>query len=515
LATVGFNQQSFNRLNYNSRALDIITESVPAQALTTGENFIGQDEFDWAIRGGFYRLKYIFDDKYLFTFNGRYDLSSRFLKENNSVFTPSASVGWRLSNEKFMDFSNDWLNNLMIRDIYGVIGNEAISRGGTQLYYPFKPALPFTKSLGYIFDGDVNPAAITGVPTLVSPSLTWETVTTQGIGLDFSAFNNRLSGSFDYYERIAEDIIVPEGARPSILGIGSPDGNNADTKTKGYEVSLSWKDRIGNDFSYGVGLNFCDSRACYTRFKGNPNNRINEIYVGREVGELWGLTTEGFFTTQAEADEAKTGGNHDQSFISGSGRGWKPGDIKYRDLNGDGKIDNGTNTKGDSGDYSIIGNTRARYNYGINLDLGYKGWSLSAFFQGVGKRDINPGGDVEFWPYRDSFDNIQEHQLDTWTPDNPNAYYPQLEAGATRNYQTQTRYLQDGAFLRLRNLSLVYNLSQKALDKLPISGLTLSLVGTNVWETHNLRKPYDPDGNDDGLQDPYRRSYSLGVKVQF
>jgi TonB-linked SusC/RagA family outer membrane protein len=509
-AMVGFNQQSFNELAYSSRSFDVITESVPAQNLTTGETpQLGQSEFDWAIRAGFYRLNYTFDDKYLFTFNGRYDLTSRFRKDSRSVFTPSASAGWRISNEKFFEGIKDKLslNNLMFRANYGTSGNQQVDT------YAYIPTLPFTQREDYVFGNNVNAVAITGAPDLVNPQLTWETVTTLGFGLDFAALNNRLSGSFDYYKRTTEDMLVDGGTVPSILGTGAPEDNAAALEVTGYEATLSWRDRIGEDFSYGVGLNFYDSRGFYTKYDLNPSNSFGDIYVGREIGEIWGLTTEGYFQTQAEADTALAGGTHDQSFVSGSGRGWKPGDIKYADLNGNGEIDNGDGSYLNSGDYKVIGNSSARYNYGINLDLGYKNWSFSAFFQGVGKRDINPGTALAFWPWRSGFDNIRPDQLDTWSEDNTDAYFPQPELDATRNYQTQSKYLQNGAFLKLRNVSLAYTLPQATLDKLPISGLTLTFVGTNLWESTNMRGPFDPERSI-GIQTPFRRTFTLGARIK-
>ncbi|MCT4589489.1 MAG: TonB-dependent receptor [Carboxylicivirga sp.] len=497
---VGFNQHSFNNLYYNASRRDLISQSVPSLNLTLGEDYVNQSEYHWAVRGAFYRINYAFDEKYLVEFNGRYDGSSRFKKESRFGFFPSASAAWRISQEAFMESTRNWLDNLKLRVSYGSLGNQS----GVPPYGYIAQMDTYKPS--YIL-GDERPVAV-GQPGLIDPSLTWETVTTLNFGLDATLLNNRLNFTGDIYNRHTTDMLVSGDALPGILGTDPPTYNAADLETKGWELSIAWNDRIGQ-VKYGLRATIADSRAYITKFD-NPTGALSRYRVGEELGEIWGYKTEGFFMTEDEAATALAGGSHDQSAISG--RKWVPGDIKYADLNGDGKIDKGDVTADDPGDLTIIGNSRARYNYGITANASWKGLNVEAFFQGVGRRHFMPSGSV-FWPYASAWDNLQTHQLnDTWTQDNPNAYYPQMEAYADRNYKTQSKYLQNAAYIRLKNVSLSYSLPQNIITKAGLGAVVVSFNGHNLWEAHKLREPFDPEGGN-GLQAPYRRSYSFGLKV--
>ncbi|MCG8308760.1 MAG: TonB-dependent receptor [Cytophagales bacterium] len=504
----GFNQQDFNSLRYYSQRRDIISESVPALNLTLGEDFIGQSEYHWAIRGAFYRVNYSYDNRYLFEFNGRYDGTSRFKQSDRFGFFPSASAAWRISGESFMQNTSSWLDDLRLRASYGSLGNQYLDTNDRNRdNYAYIPTMEAYR-VNYIL-GDEKPVAI-GAPGLVDPALTWETVTTLNFGLDILMLDNRLGFNFDIYNRITSDMLVSGDALPGILGTNPPTRNSADLETKGWELTASWRDDIG-EVGYGLRFNVSDSRSYISKFD-NPTGALSRYRVGQEVGEIWGYETEGFFQNEDEAAEAQSGGSHDQSFISG--RTWKPGDIKYKDLNGDNKIDEGDQTLDNPGDLKIIGNSRPRYNFGITANASWKGFTLEAFFLGVGQRHFVPSGSI-FWPYYSAWDNLQTHQLnETWTPENPNAYFPQMEAYAYRNYEAQTKYLQNAAYVRLKNLSLIYAFPQSITEKLHLSGLLLSFNGHNLWESHSLRAPFDPEGGN-GLEAPFRRSYSLGLKVNF
>ncbi|NKI27453.1 TonB-dependent receptor [Arenibacter sp. 6A1] len=509
LATIGYNQEQYLSEFYNIRKYNLITESVPAPDLTLVNELSDIDSnhgaSNWAIRGGFYRVNYDYDGKYLLEFSGRYDGTSRFKKGNRFGFFPSGSLGWRVSKEKFMDGTDEWLSDLKLKVSYGSIGNQ--DGGGT---YPYISTLSIGESSNIL--GTIRPTTV-GLPSVVDPFITWEEVSSSNYGVDAAFLKNKLEAGFDYYIRTTEGMRVAGDPLPGIFGSGAPDRNAANLETKGWEARLSWRDKI-KEFNYGVNLNVWDSRAHITKFDNNPTNSLGGAwYVGEEFGEIWGYETEGFFNTAAEAAEAEAGGAHDQSDF---GSNWKAGDIKYRDLDGDGKVDDGEGLVGDSGDRKIIGNRSARYNYGITLNGSYKGFGFEAFFQGVGKRDYNPTGDGSiFYPFVSRWDNIQKHQVGrSWTQDNPNAYFPQLETG-TRNYATQTKYLQDASYIRLKSLSISYALPSDVLDKLPISNLVLSLNGRNLWEEHSLPEPYDPENLGNPFGAPLRRSYSLGVKVNF
>ena len=504
----GFNQQSFNDLFYFVQRRGVISESVPSLNLTLGEPedvSLGQSESHWAIRGGFLRASYDYKNKYLFQFNGRYDGTSRFAEDSRFGLFASASGAWRISEESFMDFSSGWLNDLKLRASYGSIGNQ--SGASTYAYI----ATMDTFEPGVLLGG--TEAVAVSTPDLVDPSITWENVETTNIGLDVALLGNRLSMSLDLFRRLTKDMRVDGARLPGFLGTDAPETNAADLETEGFETTIAWNDRIGNKMRYGIRFNLSDSRAFITKYDNNPNQLISDFYVGQELGEIWGYETEGFFQSEDEAQEALAGGSHDQSAINGI---WKPGDIKYRDLNGDGRIDQGANTVDDPGDRRIIGNNRARYIYGVNVHVDYKNFRFEAFGQGVMKRNLFTANSLYF-PYYSRWDNVQQWQLNnSWTPENPNAFFPQFEADVRRNYQTQTRYLQNFAYFRLTSLSISYSFSNELLSKIPIvNEATITLSGRNLFEVHDILGDFDPQGNGSGFTEPFRRIYSAGLRLKF
>lgn len=515
---VGFNQEEYWLKDFKAKRENMINDKIPSLNLTNGEDYVSQSEYSWATRGAFYRLNYSFKDRYLFETSGRYDGSSRFPKDSRFGFFPSASVGWRISEESFMKWSRKYLDNLKFRITYGALGNQDVS---TYAYIASMEA----KQINYLLGGQ-RPIGV-NVPALVSPDLTWETVKTLNFGIDFSLFDSRLNGSFDVYERKTLDMLTSGDAMPGILGASAPERNGADLSTKGWELVLNWNDHIG-DFTYGISFTLSDSKSKITKYD-NPTGSLKTHYEGETIGEIWGYETEGFIDTEEKRDYINNNGIQ-QYFYNGA---WKLGDIQYRDINDDGKVDRGDYTLGNHGDLKVIGNNQAHYNYGISLSAGWKGLSVSAFFQGVGKRDFMPSGYM-FWPFSDAWGNIQEHQLDTWSIDNPNAYYPQLEAAADRNYENQTKYLQNGAYIRLKNLSISYELPKQWLKHTFIENARFTLSGRNLWTGTKLIKPYDPeimvqaidpeDGTEaktidtrikNGLFYPLKREFAIGIALNF
>lgn len=496
----GFNQDEYWRHHIMAEREDMINDHVPSLNLTNGEDYVSQSEYSWATRGAFYRINYSFKDRYLLETSGRYDGSSRFAKDSRFGFFPSASVGWRISEESFMKWSRKYLDNMKLRVSYGSLGNQDVST------YAYIAAMSADK-VSWLLGGK-RPIGIKP-PNLVSAGLTWETVNSLNFGADISLLNNRLGGSFDIYERKTLDMLTSGDAMPGILGASAPERNAADLSTKGWELSLNWNDHIG-DFTYGVGFNLYDSKTKITKFD-NPTGSLKTHYVGETIGEIWGYETEGFIDTKEKLDNINNNGTQ-QYFYNGL---WKMGDIMYRDLDSDGKVDRGKYTLEDHGDLKVIGNSQARYNYGINLSLGWKGLSVSAFFQGTGKRDFEVGGSL-FWPYYSSWQNLQEHQLDCWSEDNPNAYFPQMETDASRNYETQTQYLQNASYIRLKNVSIAYELPKLLLINTFIESARITLSGRNLWEHSDLIVPYDPEGGtSNGKIFPFKREYAVGVALNF
>jgi TonB-linked SusC/RagA family outer membrane protein len=407
-----------------------------------------------------------------------------------------------------MSGTSGWLDQLKLRASYGQLGNQLlVDNNGNQILYPYIPTMGSGQSQFMMTSGSRTP--FVSAAGLVSPTLTWESVTSQNIGLDFTILNNRLDVAFDVYSRDTKDMLT-QGVLPQVAGVAAPRENAADLRTKGWELAATWQDRINDDWNYSVMLALADNISEITKFD-NPTGDLNKRYVGQIIGERWGYVTEGIFQT---ADEVT---NHaDQSRF---GPNWRPGDIKYQDLNGDGVISPGNNTLDDPGDRVIIAYEAPRYSYGITGNLGWKDFSLNIFFQGVAKYDFWPpdGNWNAFYPYNAG--HVEKYYLtDTWTPDNPDAYFPaaHISTNTKQNVQAQTRYVQDASFIRLKNLTLAYNLPTEIASKLYLANAQIYFAGMNLWEATKMRKPLDPEVRPTLTQEYYKqRVYSLGLRVTF
>lgn len=499
-AMAGFNQMEYWNNWFSAKREDMISDEVPSLNLTNGEDYVDQSEYHWATRSGFYRLNYNYKNRYLFETSGRYDGTSRFPKNSRFGFFPSVSLGWRISEEAFMIHTRSWLDNLKLRLSYGSLGNQEVST------YAYISSMS-SDTVGYLLNGQRPIGIYPG--KLVASDLTWETVQTYNAGLDVTLFKNRLNASFDLFRRETLNMLTSGDAMPGILGASAPSRNAADLATTGWELSLNWNDKAGG-VKYGIGLVLSDSNSKITKYD-NPTGALSKHYVGKKIGDIWGYETEGFIDTEEKRDYINDN-KVQKYFYNGV---WKMGDIQYRDLDGDGVIDKGNNTLSDHGDLKIIGNSQAHYKFGITLNAEWKGLRMDAFFQGVGKRDVMPSGYM-FWPLSYQWANIMPHQLDTWSEDNRDAYYPQLEAEASRNFQTQTKYLQNAAYIRLKNLSISYQLPQKLLKGTLVENVRFTLSGRNLWTLTDLIQPFDPElNNTDGLYHPLKREFALGVVVDF
>lgn len=436
----GYNYENKTKRWFNAKRQNLISNDLPALGQAYGEKYNGSGESAWATMGYFARINYNYDERYLLELNGRYDGSSKFPKDDRFVFFPSVSAAWRISNEKFFEPAKKILDELKFRVSYGSLGNQSV--GGD---YPYIATMKTNGEMNYLIDGKKTASVSPG--GLVSPFLTWETVTQIDFGLDFVMLNNRLFGTFDWYRRNTYDMVTSGTPLPAVLGTGAPQANTADLKTIGWELSLGWRDRIGKDFSYNINLTLSDYQAEITKFN-NPQKLLMQDdkylnYKGRKMGEIWGFVTEGIFQSEEEVKA-----HADQSEIYGGT--WKPGDVKYKDLDGDKKINKGKNTADDPGDQKVIGNSEPRYAYGIRGGLQWRDIDFDFFFQGIGKRDLILGGN-QFWGFGNEWHVPFKHALDSWTEDNRNAYFPRSTYdNVTGNRQTQTRYLQDGSYLRLK-----------------------------------------------------------------
>ncbi|XOV91588.1 MAG: SusC/RagA family TonB-linked outer membrane protein [Bacteroidota bacterium] len=527
-AMVGMNyEQSTYRRNEVERNGLIFEDAIDISlALGQDINVVGGYE-QWNIFGGFSRLNYSFKDRYLFEVNARYDGSSKFPENERYGFFPSISTGWRISNESFWGVSEKFISNLKIRASYGSLGNGNIAS------YVYQEQ--FSISQSDLILGGVKPQT-TSRPTVLPDGLTWETSTTTNVGLDFAMLSDKLLFVGDMYLRKTTDMFTIGRTLPAVFGATPPKGNYADLETKGWEASLSWRDNFklkSEDFNYNIRLILADNKTVITKYN-NPEKDLNDYYEGMVVGEIWGYNTLGFFRDQADID------NHaDQSkFKSTSWGEYFPGDIKLEDTNGDGSVDPGTNRLDDPGDRSIIGNSAPRYTFGINLGVDWNGFFFSSFFQGVGKQDWWPSREASvFWgKYNRPYNPLPRWHLDDhWTPENTDAYLPRFvgrlanrSGGILR--EAQTRYLQNIAYIRLKNIQFGYNLPDVLVSRIKAENVRVYLSGENLWTWSPLYKvtrdldventgPSDQlftsSNAGDGYNYPMMKSVSLGLSVTF
>lgn len=501
-AMVGYNQEWGRNTYMSAKASSLITPLVTDLNATTGSQQVYGSKSEVALRGVFYRLNYSFKERYLLEANGRYDGTSRFPSDDRFGFFPSISLGWRISNEPFMLSANNWLDNLKLRVSYGTLGNQLLSD-----YYPYVSTMGSGSSAYMMSSGSYSPYVSSA--GLVSPSLTWETVATQNIGFDFTALKQRLDFSFDYFIRDTKDMLM-DVTYPSILGTDAPQSNAADLRNQGWELSVAWRDHIGKDLAYGVTLGLSDAQAEITKYD-NPTGSLDEYRTGQKIGEIWGYVTEGIFQTDDEV------ASHASQLNLGAN--WQAGDIKYKNLNDDDVISAGSNTFDDPGDMQIIGNSTSRYNFGFNPDIKYKNLSLSVFFQGRLKMDYLPSNSNwnAFYPFNSG--HIENFYItDTWSEDNPDAYFaaPTISTDTKKNIQPQSRYVQNAAYVRLKNVTLSYWLPDNLVSKLGMSRAQVYLAGMNLWEASGMRKPLDPEQTTTVTQEYYfDRIYTVGVKVTF
>ena len=519
----GYNRE-FTNYRSNSSDKDIlITSTLPEINLATGTASASNSRSQLALEGIFGRVNYIYDNKYILEFNGRYDGSSRFPSGSRWGFFPSGSVAWSLINEEFFkDIAKTaQISNFKIRGSYGALGNQVLlDDDGNQIYYPSIPSMNSGK-ISQILDGN-RPIAVYQ-PGLVSSSFTWETVRTVNGGIDLGLFDNRFSASFDIYKRFTDDMLTKSKALPGVVGAKPPRNNAANLETKGWELSLVWNDQftlLESPFRYSLKFMLADSRSKITKFD-NPNRKLSDYYVGQEINEIWGFFNDGVFQSEEELKEL------DQTDVGTDDQSYKfyVGDTKYKDLNGDGKITKGKGTVDDPGDRRIIGNSSIRFPYSINVDASWKGIDLSMLFQGVGKRDWYPGaGNYYFWGvYAQPWTNVTVKNLDHWTPENPdaNAYFPRVKAYSAEDDNelgmAQTKYLQNAAYLRLKNLTVGYTLPKNLLSKIGVNQLRLYFSAENLFTISHLDVDLDPEvstHNSSGKY-PMQQTYSFGVNLGF
>jgi TonB-linked SusC/RagA family outer membrane protein len=514
-ALLGFNQEYSEWDEMFVRVDNLLTSTLPTINLTNpSSNVEKRQEIEvWALRGAFGRLNYIFDNKYLVEASGRYDGTSRFPKDSRFVFFPSASAGWVLSNESFMSGVNRALrlSNLKLRGSYGTLGNQNVDA------YRYISTMGFNSTTSALINGS-QPPSVTQ-PGADNSTLTWETVRTVNGAIDLSLFDYRFDLSFDRYTRYTEGMLTKSKELPGIFGADPPQANAADLKTVGFDLTVGWRDQLKNvggfPLNYAVRLLLSDYTGYITRFD-NPNGSLDDHYEGEKLGQIWGYETLGYFSSDAEAASWA-----DQSAV-GNGRGFQAGDLKFRDINGDGYINRGSNTLSDPGDRRVIGNSDPHYIYSLDLGCDWRGFDLRVFMHGVGKRELYPSAGADgfaFWGmYTSPWMNASEQNRDNWDTYGDAAYFPRRKAyiaGSGELGQVQTRYLQDASFLRVKNVTLGYTLPASLVSRWHITRLRVYASGENLLTFDHIAIPgNDPERFDNAFY-PFTKVISLGLNLNF
>lgn len=505
-AMVGYTSELYDNLEQYSGNSYLYSDDVPSLSLTYGTSpSISDKASQLAIRGGFGRINYNYKERYLVELNGRYDGTSRFLKDVRYKFYPGVSAAWVLSKENFWRPIESYVNTFKFRVSYGSLGDQ----GFTDSYYPFYPSMTTKAPTGSNWLFADGRHAYVSYPGLINPNLTWVTTTTIDFGVDMAFLSNRLNFTFDWYKRSAKDFVGPAEVLPSIIGASSPQTNNSAMETKGFDLSLSWKDRIG-EFNYGVNFVLSDYMSKVTDYP-NPTGLNTTWYKGRKVGDVWGYETVGFFQSEEEIASAPT-----QEKIYAT---WTPGDIRYKDQNGDNRIDWGDNTLENPGDKKILGNTTPRFSYGLTLNGDYKGFDFSVFMQGVAKRDAWLSSNI-FWGITGGqwHSSVLTTHTDRWSENNPNGYFPKyyLSSQNDKNTQTQSRYKQNAAYMRIKNLQLGYSFPKSLISKINFERLRVYTSVDNLATFTSLIETVDPEFSaGDGKLYPLQRTWSLGMNITF
>ncbi len=528
-AMAGFNQESsWNKYFYGS-ILGQTVPSVPSFGGGTGTKNLSESYSEYAIRGGFARLNYAYDNRYLIELDARYDGSSKFPKTSRFGFFPSVSVGWRIGQEHWMEGTRNWLDELKLRASYGSIGNQKINP------YQFTSTMDIGQSTVWLDNGDK--VTTISSPALVSAAFTWEKVTTLDLGLDFNAFQNRLQATFDYYVRKTTGMLAPGVEIPAVVGADAPLQNIADLKNRGWELAMSWRDGIGKDFAYHVGFNLYDNRTFIDKYN-NESGLISDYYVGREFGEQWGYVSDGYYSiNDFDLEKAKTGvWTLKEGVTAIQGVNVQPGDVKFKNIDGDENniITSGEGTLKNPGDRRIIGNTTPRFRFGANLGISFKGLALDVMLQGVGKRDVWLGG-ASIYPFAGAgasdavFQPLYYNQTDYWkaksydpeSPDymvaaNPDASLFRIYGQGNNvgsNTRTSDKFKASGAYLRVKNLTLSYSFPHKLINAIRLSDLKLYASIENLATISSLPKGYDPETL--SWSYPFYRTTTFGVSITF
>ncbi|WP_432710254.1 SusC/RagA family TonB-linked outer membrane protein, partial [Pedobacter sp.] len=450
-----------------------------------------------ALQSLFGRLNYSFKERYLLEGNFRYDGSSRFDKALRWNTFLSGSAGWIFSKERFFEPLARFIEFGKIRASYGTQGNDKV---GSDFAYLAAIGSVATMPIGNVITVGYRQ---TGIPNAL---LTWESVIKKDIGIDLTMLNNRLSVTADYYHNTTNNILL-EVPLPDVLGTGYPPQNAGKVENKGWEFQMGWKDNI-NEFTYGANFNISDVKNKVLNLGDAPATIADRVrMVGYPIDAFYGFIADRISQVSDYTYDAGTN-KYTPNFPFDSSYPMQPGDIMFRDLNGDGRI-----TPAD--DRQVIGNAIPRYTYGFRGNLGYKGIDFSFFIQGVGKADGLITGGARHALINDS-SNPQAVHMDRWTPENTGASYPRLAYGYSYNQRLSTYWLEDASYLRVKNVQMGYTFPKRWTEKLHVDRLRFYASADNLFTSSDYFYGYDPETPvASGGFYPQVKTFIFGLNINF
>lgn len=484
--------------------------------------------------GFFSRINYAFRNRYLVEGSLRYDGSSKFPSDLRWQWFPSVSAGWVASEESFMQFVKPVMNSLKFRASWGSIGDQSVPNN---LYIP-------TMTIGSTTWVGNNAARTIGVgtPAAVYADIKWQNVETRNIGADMGFLNGKINVAVDVFQRNTKNMIVPQEGIPLTFGANAPQGNFGDLQTRGWELTVDFNHTFKNGLHIYARGNVSDAKTILSSY--GSGTTITSNYNGKDIGEIWGYRTDRLYQlsdfeldangkpiliTLTAAESALNGGKQAyklkavdgkkpvyQPFVQNSATfRFGPGDVKFKDINGDGEISNGKNTLADHGDMEVIGNSTPRYEYGFRVGADWKGFDIGVFFQGVGSRQIWGQGFLAIAGWNSADGSMPEAIASNyWTSDRTDAFYPAAyNNGGTaeiNNMQRQDRYLLNMAYIRLKNLTVGYTLPRSLMNKIKLNSFRayVGLENFITWD-HLKGLPIDPE-NIDGYSFWNTTGYNLG-----
>ena len=531
--TAGYNGEMWRYHSLKAERMDLMTEDMSTFNFAKGEvTDLSETIQAFATNGFFGRANYDWAGRYLFEVSVRADGSSRFAKGYRWAVTPAGSLGWRMSEEPFWEPVKGWWDNAKLRLSAGQLANQLtgyydyIQSINTDGVFSQQITLDGSTILTYATEDDPN-----------AGTLTWEKVTTYDAGLDLGFFGSRLSFGGDIYIRDTEGMLNTGTALPSVYGATDPKKNSANMRTMGWELSLVWRDKqkvAGKDFRYEISAGLGNYKTKITKYN-NPEKLLSTYYEGQILGEIWGYDIDGLFRDEQEVNDYLASINAVESEVytdivgelDSRAPGISPGDVRYVDRNGDGKITSGNNTVDNPGDRHIIGNSLPRYNYNFHVRADWYGIDLSIYFQGVGRRDWYPATEATtFWgPYSRPYQGFMPNDFmsNVWSEDNPDAYFPRYRAYEALGSQNSlgpanNRYLQNIGYLRLKNVTIGYTLP---CWKNVFSEFRFYFSAENPWYWSPLQKycrSIDPESAaaiSQGITYGFARSFTFGLTATF